>query len=114
MQDPQPDPPPLVQFDGSLDGWGAYVEALYGIFTTTLCHRRLVFAGERVTVPRYPEADGKHDCFWHVTTGGSPPADRLPDLRRCERVAWIAWILQRAGTDTRILCWENDRKTRKG
>ena len=34
---------------------------------------------------------------------------RLPDLRRCEKIRWIAWMIRNADTDARISWWQNRR-----
>ena len=35
--------------------------------------------------------------------------DRIPNLRRCERILWIQWVIQNAGNDG-FPWWENQRQ----
>lgn len=37
--------------------------------------------------------NGKHFGFWRVISDGELEDDRLPDLRRCERITWIAYLI---------------------
>jgi len=50
--------------------------------------------------------DGKHRTFWHVTTREDKGRkQRLPDLRRCERLPWLKPILENS-INSEILAWE--------
>lgn len=107
--------PPLVLYDGDLAKWGDYVESLYEIFVRDFSGLGVQFFGHPVTAPRMPETMGKHASFWHViSTGKSAESDRIPDLRRCERIGWIAWVIRRAGQMPEIMWWDNERVTRRG
>jgi hypothetical protein len=55
--------------------------------------------------------------FWHVISEAPDrqnrnEGDRIPDLRRCERIRWIAQAIQHAsnGTDG-FIWWESQRKS---
>jgi hypothetical protein len=37
--------------------------------------------------------------------------DRLPDLRRCERIRWVRWVIENAGAHAEIDIWQNTRGT---
>ena len=37
--------------------------------------------------------------------------DRTPDLRRCERIRWVRWVIQNAPTHAEIDEWQNTRGT---
>lgn len=101
--------PPIVPFDGD---WEGYCDQIHEIFESDL--RAARFFGLRVGRRREPEVQGKADGFWHVTTEGfaSGSDDRLPDMRRCERISWIRPMIDAAGTD-RVHCWLSDRPPKK-
>ena len=48
------------------------------------------------TVWHYRRLDGdKEEVFWHITSMEDKKAgERLPDLRRCERIRWIRCIIE--------------------
>ena len=71
----------------------------------------ITFRGLPVKSQYRPPTDGKGYGFWHVISDGPLEADRLPDLRRCERIRWISWIIRMTGSDDRIKWWENKRGT---
>ena len=61
-----------------------------------------------------PETKHKGYGFWHLISEAPDQRnrnedDRIPDLRRCERVRWVAWCIQNAGTPG-FSWWENERK----
>ncbi len=37
--------------------------------------------------------------------------DRTPDLRRCERIRWVRWVIQNAPAHAEIDEWQNTRGT---
>lgn len=38
-------------------------------------------------------------------------AERKPDLRRCERLRWIGWVIENALVHPEINEWQNRRRT---
>lgn len=40
-----------------------------------------------------------------------PEDHRLPDLRRCERIRWVRWVIENAVTHAEIDMWQNTRGT---
>lgn len=99
-------PPGLIPFTGD---WLAYETELYRIFTDEIAAGGLEFRGLRVNCRRSPEAAGRWAGFWHLIQEGRVEDDRLPDLRRCERLCWIRWIIERAEDDDAIDEWQNER-----
>ncbi|MNH30689.1 hypothetical protein D3C79_909980 [compost metagenome] len=43
---------------------------------------------KRLGLKRHPVIQGKEATFWHMISEGNDEAERLPDLRRCERIRW--------------------------
>jgi hypothetical protein len=99
--------PPLTLFGGV---WPPYEEQLYEIFRRTLITSGLTFRGLRVSCRYHPPTRGKHAVFWHLISDGKDEEERIPDLRRCERLAWIAWIILNFETCAEIITWRNRRK----
>lgn len=102
--------PSIVEMAGN---WDAYCDQLFQIFERDL--RAARFFGRRVSRRRTPEVNGKPDGFWHVTSEhfDKNSEDRVPDLRRCERVPWIGPMIDAAGTD-RVLCFRSPRPVKFG
>lgn len=97
----------------SLDEYGGdserYIEAVYEIFTKDFILRRVKFQGLDVLIPRDPFDRGKESCFWHLTSKGPREEDRIPDLRRCERIRWIRPIIECSDANL-VRSWDSERK----
>lgn len=106
-------PPSLIPFEGE---WSAYEERIYEAFLDSFVRPEIVFRGWPVKAQYRPAFRGKGFSFWHVISEALSPinrneADRIPDLRRCERITWIAWAIgcasaQRPG----FSWWRNQRR----
>jgi hypothetical protein len=103
-------PPDLILFSGD---WDTYQESLYQVFQDTICNANLTFQGLRVSIKRHPEYKEKHFTFWHITSEGEKEEERTPDIRRCERIAWVNWIITNCDKHSGISYWENKRGSQK-
>jgi hypothetical protein len=100
--------PPLVLLPDYGGDWGKYLEAIYEFFRQDFVASAPSHGGRRVVLKRHPVADGKEATFWHLISEGKVEADRLPDLRRCERIRWPRPIIE-AVLHGRVRCWKNRR-----
>jgi hypothetical protein len=96
------DLPPFVELNAAegrdtVEKWRVYLETLDGVYQRTLVKGGLTFRGKRVGCRRMPESDNKHFGFWHLIQEGFPEEERTPDLERCRRLLWVAWVIQNAG-----------------
>ncbi|MFH0739882.1 MAG: hypothetical protein V1819_02160 [bacterium] len=106
----------LILFNGN---WDEYEEKLYSVFKKDFLDSRPYFKKILpVGIKKEPKLKSKEATFWHIITYGKIEDQRLPDLRKCERIGWIkpiievfphqdikAWI-DRRGKDERIcLCY---------
>lgn len=96
------DLPQLVQ----VDPWGVGTfDLLYQEFVTGLKNEPPYLEGSPVWC--FPEMeDGKEKIFWHLThREDEATTDRLPDLRRCERIRWVRWLIENC-RDDKVLFWD--------
>ena len=100
------DLPELILFEGN---WNSYVEWLYKIYMQEVVHGRLSFSNLPIKTRYHPPSRGKGSGFWHVIQEGPSEDERTPDLRRCERISWISWMIRNATKDDRISWWEEVR-----
>lgn len=98
--------PDLLPFHGE---WHRYVDELYAVFVQEIVHGGLQFQGLPVKSQYRPPTDGKGFGFWHIVSNGPSEAERLPDLRRCERIRWVAWVIKNVESEPGISWWENKR-----
>ena len=102
---------------------------LYGVFCRDIRDASLQYRGHNVWI--FPEMeDGKESIFWHLTSRKDRvkkiprrkrkfyPAgqettepERLPDLRRCERLPWVKPLIEHP-TDPEVLAWDYEEGDR--
>lgn len=109
---PELNPPDLQIFSGNTDEWGDYQNGLYQIFHKTLITDKPTFQGLSVTTRFLPSTNGKHFTFWHLISEGEIEEERTPDLRRCERVSWIGWLIKNCNHPN-IFFWESGTGKRR-
>jgi hypothetical protein len=96
--------PPLEDLKNYGGDFSRYLEAIYQIFCTDFVKSKPVFVGKRLGLKRHPVIQGKEATFWHMISEGNDEAERLPDLRRCERIRWPRPIIENAA-DTVLKVW---------
>lgn len=107
-------PPDLIQM-GDFPDWEAYLDALYATYLETVANAKLTFCGCPLKVYFMPESKGRGYGFWHLISEAPDQRnrdedERIPDLRRCERIRWVAWCVQQADAGLPgFSWWENER-----
>lgn len=95
-----------------------YIDKIYEIFVNEVVNGNLSFLGLPISCPWHPPYDSKHFSFWHLISESSDSnrveQDRVPDMRRCERIKWIAYVINNASNKQLVWCWEKDIKTSRG
>jgi len=101
--------PNLVLFEAHEGDWAKYIEAIYTVFRKDFVLSRPKFQGRPLNLKRHPISEGREATFWHFISEGATEADRIPDLRRCERIAWPRPIIEAVEAGQRVRCWPNIR-----
>ncbi len=101
--------PSLVMMEEYHYDWEIYLEALYQHFCRDFIHARLTFQGKCLNFKRYPMIKGKEATFWHLISEGQVESERVPDLRRCERILWPRFIIMSSQSEY-IKVWKNRRR----
>jgi hypothetical protein len=106
MESPKPDWLPDLF---PIDPWTIYTfENLYEIFQRDFIASQPIYRGKIVWV--FPEKeDNKEKIFWHLTSRKEKTTgQRLPDLRRSERLPWVRVMLQYPDK-AEILDWDYEK-----
>jgi len=103
--------PELIRLESFGGDWKFYLESIYQIFKRDFVYSQPFYNGERIRYKRYPNNQGKESTFWHLISDGKVEEDRIPDLRRCERIPWPKPIVVNNGCPE-IKIWENTRKSK--
>lgn len=96
--------PALIRLEDFRGDWNKYIEYVFSVFYQDFIVSQPKFRGCWVRCRRDPMYDGKEAGFWHCTSEGTSEQDRIPDLRRCERIAWVRAVLEHAG-EPGVDCW---------
>jgi len=109
--------PPLVRLEDHGGDWKRYINEVFAVFYRDFIQSQPQLDGRWVRCRRDPMFDGKEAGFWHCMSEGGDEANRMPDLRRCERIPWTRAVIEHArgswvdhwtnrrGSDTRHLLW---------
>jgi hypothetical protein len=101
-----------VLFESYFGNWEHYLDAIYALFKADFVDSKPLFRGVRLGLKRYPLTYNKEATFWHFILIRKIEAERMPDLRRCERISWPRAIIENS-QDFRIKFWKNERKGEK-
>ena len=101
--------PPLVTLNDFGGDWNDYIDEVYRLFRRDFIDHQLRHDGLFIRCRRDPIFDGKDAGFWHCTSEGRDEEERIPDLRRCERIAWVRAVIEHA-SDPRVESWSLEKR----
>lgn len=71
-----------------------YFEAVYKIFQNDFVKNKPIFNKKPLRLKSHPLIDGKEYTFYHFTHSGDIEKERIPDLRRMERIGWAKPVIE--------------------
>lgn len=95
----------MSDYNGDFD---KYLQAVYRIFNKDFIKSHPKFENQTVSVRKYPEVDGMHRTFYHITHQGEDEQNRTPDFRRMERIRYPRFVIDHFQHKD-ILIWKNKR-----
>lgn len=105
--------PEIICLDSFGGDWGRYVEAIYDVFRRDFVASRPAYHDLTVVIDDRLE-NGKEAAFWHVTHSYNKVVrERIPELRRCERVCWIRPVIENALSNSGIVQVWSEKKNRQ-
>lgn len=108
--------PDLLLLEDSQGNWKTYLEGLHRRFMADFVDSKPAWPGKRFALKRHPEYDGKSATFWHLISEGNEESERIPDMRRCERIGWPRPMIDEfddaepGTTGCRVVWWVEERK----
>lgn len=100
--------PDMILFN-DYGSWDAYVADLYSVFKRDFIDSKPRVGSVVFKLKYHPEYQERAYTFYHMTHKGDNEAERLPDLRRSERLPWCRHTIEK--TDVyRLRFWEETRK----
>jgi hypothetical protein len=91
--------PNIIELSAFGGDWTAYDDYLYSVFVRDFINSTITFNGKPVKIRRYPIQCDREQSYFHITNkdssiGSTDPNDRIPDMRRCERIEWIKLFIE--------------------
>lgn len=102
-----PDLIELRDFDGNV---ASYLDAIYRVYRRDFILSQPILRGRRCFSDTTKESDGRERGFWHIVTEGPIEEERLPNMRRCERIAWPRALIEAAETPL-VRKWRREKKS---
>jgi hypothetical protein len=100
--------PDLIYFEDYNGNFQAYFSAVYAVFANDFIRSQPRYEGLKVAVRKYPEVDGLHRTFYHITHEGEDENNRQPSIRRMERIRYPRFVVEQ-NQHPEILIWKNRR-----
>lgn len=100
--------PDLIFLNDYAGDFKNYFKAVYAVFENDFIKTQPKYEGLKVAVRKYPEVDGIHRTFYHITHEGEDENNRQPDIRRMERIRFPKFVMVNH-THNKILVWKNKR-----
>ena len=100
--------PDLIYFEDYKGNFQDYISAVYAVFENDFIRSQPRYEGLKVAVRKYPEVDGLHRTFYHITHEGEDEGNRQPDIRRMERIGYPKFVIEQH-RHPEILIWKNRR-----
>ncbi len=86
--------PGLVLMSDCGNNWNRYLDVLYSFYYQDFVMDKPHYYGKKVAVKKHPLIDIREATFWHIIQEGKKEEERIPDLRRCERIRWPKAIIE--------------------
>lgn len=90
--------PNLLLLDDFGGDYKLYIEAVYNVFKQDFVINKTKFRDEVLRLKWNPIFQDKAYTFYHMTHEGKDEQNRLPDLRRCERMSWTNPTVEKCDT----------------
>ena len=103
--------PDIIALEDFGGNFSLFLEAVYQIFKTDFVETKPTYAGKKLRLKSHPYIDGKEYTFYHFTHDGDIETERLPNLRRMERIGFPRPIIDYS-TDSVLKVWKVKRGTK--
>ena len=100
--------PDLIFFETYKGNFALYNEAVYAVFKRDFVKSRPIFQGKKLALKAHPLIDGKEYTYYHFTHSGNVETERIPDMRRMERIGFPKPMID-FSDDEDLKVWRNKR-----
>lgn len=103
--------PALIKLEDFNGDAKVYIENAYSIFERDFIKEQPVLFGKKVIIGKQKKENGKEMVFWHITSNDfGANYGRLPDMRRFEKIEWVAFVIKNISKIDGLLYWDKQQK----
>lgn len=100
--------PRIICLEDYGGNYSAYIDAIYDVFNADFIQHKAHFGANEIRLKYHPMFQERAYTFYHMTHEGDVEDERVPDLRRCERIPWARPTIESVeGFGLRF--WEQER-----
>lgn len=103
--------PELIKLNDYQGNWPEYLEAIYNAFSQDFKVDGIKYTEKQVGFISRPFYQGKEFSFWHMITEGKVEEERIPDIKRCERIKWPKFIIEHSSYK-KVKVWVASKKNK--
>lgn len=100
--------PNIIRLEDYGGNYHSYIDAVYEIFERDFIRHKACFGTHILRLKYHPEFQQRAYTFYHMTHHGEQENDRIPDLRRCERMSWARPTIEKV-LEFNLKFWEQTR-----
>lgn len=100
--------PELIYLNDFKGDYHAFINAVYESFERDFIKHRTKFGSHSLGFKRKPLFQDRAYTFYHMTHKGENESERVPDLRRCERMPWARPTIENV-EKYGLRFWEQER-----
>lgn len=113
---------PFLEEFNEYGDWGRYEDVLYKVFKKDFIDTKPSFMDKLVGIRKHPMESNKEQTFFHITSQDyAKDGERVPDMRRCERIRWVRSFIEEYDCDpyqcvdcNGVNVWEEDKQPKWG
>ena len=102
-------PPRMICLEEFGGNYAAFIDAVYQVFFRDFIRHKAIFGSHQLHLRYHPTFQDRPYAFYHMTHKGDIENERLPDLRRCERIPWARPTIEQA-EELGLRFWEQTER----
>lgn len=104
--------PEIIELNEFNGNYAEYNEAVYNIFKDDFVFHKPIYRGKKLSLKAHPIVDGKEYTYYHFTHSGKIETERIPDIRRMERIGYPKPCIDNSESEE-LKVWRNLRGTKE-
>ena len=95
--------PRMICLEDYGGNYAAFINAVYQIFFRDFIRHKAMFGSHRIHLRYHPAFQDRPYAFYNMTHKGDIENERLPDLRRCDRIPWARPTIEQTESGWKLI-----------